>query len=41
MKMHYEIVAEASGTVQEVRVEAGAQVAADDILIDIEVTEEA
>ncbi len=41
MKMHYEIVAEASGTVREVRAEAGTQVAADDILIDIDVTEQA
>ena len=38
MKMHYEIVAEAAGTVQEVLAEAGRQVAADDVLIEIEVT---
>jgi geranyl-CoA carboxylase alpha subunit len=37
MKMHYEIVAEAAGTVREVMAEAGNQVAADDLLIDIEV----
>ena len=40
MKMHYEIVAEAGGTVLEVMAEAGKQVAADDLLIEIEVTEE-
>ena len=38
MKMHYEIIAEASGTVREVMAEAGKQVAADDLLIEIEVT---
>ncbi len=38
MKMHYEIIAEASGTVREVMAEAGKQVAADDVLIEIEVT---
>jgi geranyl-CoA carboxylase alpha subunit len=40
MKMHYEIVAEAGGTVLEVMAEAGKQVAADDLLIEIEVTED-
>ena len=39
MKMHYEIVAETAGTVREVRAESGAQVAADDLLIEIEVSE--
>ena len=39
MKMHYEIVAEAAGTVREVTAEAGKQVAAEDLLIEIEVTE--
>jgi geranyl-CoA carboxylase alpha subunit len=39
MKMHYEIVAEASGEVKEVMAEAGNQVAADDLLIEIEVAE--
>ena len=39
MKMHYEIVAETAGTVQEVRAESGVQVAADDLLIEIEVSE--
>ena len=39
MKMHYEIVAEVSGTVKEVLSEAGNQVAADDLLIEIEVAE--
>jgi geranyl-CoA carboxylase alpha subunit len=38
MKMHYEIVAEAAGVVSEVRAVAGQQVAADDLLIQIEVT---
>jgi geranyl-CoA carboxylase alpha subunit len=37
MKMHYEIVAEAAGTVLEVTAEAGTQVAADDVLISIDV----
>jgi geranyl-CoA carboxylase alpha subunit len=37
MKMHYEIVAEAAGTVVEVTAEAGRQVAADDVLVEIEV----
>jgi geranyl-CoA carboxylase alpha subunit len=37
MKMHYQIVAEADGTVVEVMAEAGKQVAADDLLIEIEV----
>jgi biotin carboxyl carrier protein len=37
MKMHYEIVAPAAGTVQEVMAEAGNQVAADAVLIDIAV----
>lgn len=40
MKMHYEIVAEASGLVTEVIAVAGNQVAADDLLIEIEVQEE-
>ena len=39
MKMHYEIVADTAGTVQEVRAESGAQVAADDLLMEIEVSE--
>ena len=39
MKMHYEIVAEVSGEVKEVLSEAGKQVAADDLLIEIEVAE--
>jgi len=37
MKMHYEIVAQAAGTVQEVMAEAGSQVAADVVLIEIAV----
>ncbi len=37
MKMHYEIVAEATGTVRELFTSAGAQVAADQVLIEIEV----
>lgn len=37
MKMHYEITAEAAGTVMAVGAQAGAQVAADDLLIEIEV----
>jgi biotin carboxyl carrier protein len=37
MKMHYEIVADAAGTVRELMAEAGNQVAADDLLIEIEV----
>jgi geranyl-CoA carboxylase alpha subunit len=37
MKMHYEIVAEAAGIVQDVMADAGNQVAADDVLIEIEV----
>tara|TARA_R110001599_G_scaffold353884_2_gene602406 strand:+ start:97328 stop:99325 length:1998 start_codon:yes stop_codon:yes gene_type:complete len=40
MKMHYEIVAEASGTVLEVMAKAGLQVAADDVLMEIEVSEQ-
>ena len=36
MKMHYEIVADASGTVTEVLVKSNNQVAADDLLIDID-----
>ena len=40
MKMHYEIVAEASGTVLEVMAQAGLQVAADDVLMEIEVSEQ-
>ena len=39
MKMHYEIVAEAAGIVREVLAEPGVQVAADDVLIEIEVAE--
>jgi len=39
MKMHYEITAEADGTVSEVIASAGQQVAADDVLIEIEVGE--
>jgi geranyl-CoA carboxylase alpha subunit len=39
MKMHYEIVAEANGTVREVMAEAGKQVAAEDVLIEIEVAQ--
>jgi geranyl-CoA carboxylase alpha subunit len=35
MKMHYEIVAEIDGTVEEVTAVAGNQVAADDVLIEI------
>jgi geranyl-CoA carboxylase alpha subunit len=41
MKMHYEIVAEAGGEVKEVLAVAGNQVAADDLLIEIEVAEQA
>jgi geranyl-CoA carboxylase alpha subunit len=40
MKMHYEIVAEAAGTVLDVMAEAGKQVAADELLIEIEVVDE-
>ena len=40
MKMHYQIVAEADGTVLEVMAEAGKQVAADDLLIEIEVAQQ-
>ncbi len=39
MKMHYEITAQAAGTVREVTASAGQQVAADDLLIEIEVAE--
>ncbi|MFT4823916.1 MAG: geranyl-CoA carboxylase alpha subunit [Halioglobus sp.] len=39
MKMHYRITAQANGTVLEVMAEAGKQVAADDLLIRIEVAE--
>ena len=39
MKMHYQIVAETDGTVLEVMAEAGKQVAADDLLIEIEVAD--
>ena len=39
MKMHYEILAEANGTVREVMAEAGKQVAAEDVLIEIEVAQ--
>ncbi|MEM1156159.1 MAG: biotin carboxylase N-terminal domain-containing protein, partial [Pseudomonadota bacterium] len=41
MKMHYEIIAEADGTVREVLSSPGTQVAADDVLIEIEVQESA
>ena len=41
MKMHYEIVAEIDGVVTEVMAEAGNQVAADTLLIDIEELTEA
>jgi len=41
MKMHYEIVADAAGEVLEVMAVAGTQVAADDLLIDISVAEQA
>lgn len=40
MKMHYEIVADAAGTVAEVTAAAGQQVAADDVLIAIAVAEQ-
>lgn len=39
MKMHYEIVADAAGVVNDVMAVAGKQVAADDLLIAIEVAE--
>ena len=39
MKMHYEIVAEGAGAVLEVLAGAGQQVAADDVLVEIEVSE--
>ncbi len=41
MKMHYEIIAEVDGTVEEVTAVAGNQVAADDVLIEIHQQEEA
>lgn len=41
MKMHYEIVAEAAGTVLEVMAQPGTQVAADDVLMEIDVDEQA
>ena len=41
MKMHYEILAEIDGTVGEVMVAAGTQVAADDLLLDIVIPETA
>jgi geranyl-CoA carboxylase alpha subunit len=41
MKMHYEIQAEIDGTVSEVRAVAGKQVAADDVLIKINESEDA
>ena len=41
MKMHYEIVAEIDGTVAEVSAVTGSQVAADDLLIEINQPEEA
>jgi len=41
MKMHYQVAAEATGTVLEVVVEKGSQVATDDLLIHIEVTDPA
>ncbi len=40
MKMQHEILAEADGTVKEVMAVAGAQVPADELLIEIEVDEE-
>ncbi|MEP4487109.1 MAG: acetyl-CoA carboxylase biotin carboxylase subunit [Halioglobus sp.] len=40
MKMHYEIEAEAAGTVLDVQAEAGKQIAADDLLFEIDVEEE-
>jgi geranyl-CoA carboxylase alpha subunit len=40
MKMHYEIEAEAAGTVVDVQAEAGKQIAADDLLFEIDVDEE-
>ena len=40
MKMHYEIVAEAAGTVTEIQAIAGKQIAADDALFEIDVEEE-
>jgi len=40
MKMHYEIIAEVDGTVEEVTAVAGNQVAADDVLIEIYQQEE-
>ncbi|MEP6388951.1 MAG: acetyl-CoA carboxylase biotin carboxylase subunit [Halioglobus sp.] len=40
MKMHYEIEAEAAGTVIDVQAEAGRQIAADDLLFEIDVEEE-
>jgi geranyl-CoA carboxylase alpha subunit len=39
MKMHYEITADASGTVTAIIATAGIQVAADDLLIEIGVDE--
>ncbi len=39
MKMHYEIVADAAGVVSEVMALAGKQVAADDLLIEIDVVD--
>ena len=39
MKMHYEIVADAAGVVSEVMAVAGRQVAADELLVAIAVTE--
>ena len=39
MKMHYEIVADAAGVVRDVMAIAGRQVAADDLLIEIEVAD--
>jgi len=40
MKMHYEIEAEAAGTVIHVQAEAGKQIAADELLFEIDVEEE-
>jgi geranyl-CoA carboxylase alpha subunit len=40
MKMHYEIIAEVDGTVEEVTAVAGNQVAADDVLIEIQQEED-
>tara|TARA_R110000823_G_scaffold119998_11_gene244435 strand:+ start:21654 stop:23705 length:2052 start_codon:yes stop_codon:yes gene_type:complete len=39
MKMHYEITAEAAGSVREVLVTSGTQVAADELLIEIDISD--